>query len=48
MFIQPQVTLENGESLLLDEVIGANFAIIGWGCNPQWGSTPGRSLAGAR
>ncbi len=48
MFIQPQVTLESGESVLLDEVIGANFAIIGWGCNPQWGSTPGRSPAGAR
>ncbi len=30
MFIQPQVTLESGESVLLDEVIGANFAIIGW------------------
>ncbi len=40
MFIQPQVTLESGESVLLDDVIGANFAIIGWGCNPQWGSTP--------
>ncbi len=38
----------SGESVLLDDVIGANFAIIGWGCNPQWGSTPGRSLAGAR
>lgn len=42
MFIQPQVTLENGESLLLDEVIGANFAIIGWGCNPQWGLDAGQ------
>ena len=30
MFIQPKVTL-------LDEVIGARFAIIAWGCNPQWG-----------
>jgi len=37
MFIQPKVTLENGDVTLLDEVIGANFAIIGWGCNPQWG-----------
>ncbi|HDT5878891.1 TPA: bifunctional 3-(3-hydroxy-phenyl)propionate/3-hydroxycinnamic acid hydroxylase, partial [Klebsiella quasipneumoniae subsp. similipneumoniae] len=34
--------LENGESLLLDEVIGANFAIIGWGCNPQWGLDAGQ------
>ncbi len=42
MFIQPQVTLESGESVLLDEVIGANFAIIGWGCNPQWGLDAGQ------
>ncbi|STU98099.1 3-(3-hydroxyphenyl)propionate hydroxylase [Klebsiella pneumoniae] len=42
MFIQPQVTLESGESVLLDEVIGANFAIIGWGCNPQWGLNAGQ------
>ena len=31
MFIQPQVTLESGESVLPDEVTGANFAITGWG-----------------
>lgn len=37
MFIQPKVTRENGEVTLLDDVIGANFAIIGWGCNPLWG-----------
>lgn len=37
MFIQPKVTLENGQVTLLDEVIGANFAIIAWGCNPLWG-----------
>jgi 3-(3-hydroxy-phenyl)propionate hydroxylase len=37
MFIQPKVTRESGEVTLLDDVIGANFAIIGWGCNPQWG-----------
>lgn len=42
MFIQPQVTLESGESVLLDDVIGANFAIIGWGCNPQWGLDAGQ------
>ena len=37
MFIQPKVTLEGGQVTLLDEVIGANFAIIAWGCNPLWG-----------
>lgn len=37
MFIQPKVTAENGDVGLLDDVIGANFAIIGWGCNPLWG-----------
>ena len=37
MFIQPKVTLENGQVTLLDEVIGARFSIIAWGCNPQWG-----------
>ncbi|TRR32908.1 bifunctional 3-(3-hydroxy-phenyl)propionate/3-hydroxycinnamic acid hydroxylase, partial [Salmonella enterica subsp. enterica serovar Panama] len=28
--------------VLLDDVIGANFAIIGWGCNPQWGLNAGQ------
>lgn len=37
MFIQPKVTRESGEVTLLDDVIGAKFAIIGWGCNPLWG-----------
>ncbi|MBW9354218.1 bifunctional 3-(3-hydroxy-phenyl)propionate/3-hydroxycinnamic acid hydroxylase [Citrobacter sp. EC_71] len=37
MFIQPKVTLETGEVTLLDNVIGPNFAVIGWGCNPLWG-----------
>lgn len=37
MFIQPKVTLEGGQMTLLDEVIGANFAIIAWGSNPLWG-----------
>lgn len=36
MFIQPKVTLETGQVTLLDEVIGARFAIIAWGCNPRW------------
>ncbi len=48
MFIQPQVTLESGESVLLDDVIGANFAIIGWGCNPQWGLDAGQIALLAR
>ena len=42
MFIQPKVTLENGLVTLLDEVIGARFAIIAWGCNPQWGLNAGQ------
>lgn len=37
MFIQPKVTRESGEVTLLDNVIGPNFAVIGWGCNPLWG-----------
>lgn len=37
MFIQPQVKLESGETVLLDEVIGNDFAILAWGVNPKWG-----------
>ena len=37
MFIQPQVKLDSGESVLLDEVIANDFAIIAWGVNPKWG-----------
>lgn len=37
MFIQPKVELEDGRKVLLDEVIGANFAVISWGSNPKWG-----------
>jgi 3-(3-hydroxy-phenyl)propionate hydroxylase len=40
MFIQPRVLTEAGETVLLDEVIGENFAIIAWGCDPTWGLTP--------
>lgn len=40
MFIQPRVELEDGRRVLLDEVIGANFAVISWGSNPKWGLTP--------
>ena len=42
MFIQPKVTLESGTVTLLDEVIGANVAILAWGCNPQWGLNAGQ------
>lgn len=37
MFIQSKVTLENGDVTLFDNAIGANFAVIGWGCNLLWG-----------
>lgn len=37
MFIQPQVKLESGETVLLDEVIANDFAIIAWGVDPKWG-----------
>jgi 3-(3-hydroxy-phenyl)propionate hydroxylase len=37
MFIQPKVVTEAGETRLLDDVIGSNFAFIAWGNNPLWG-----------
>ena len=37
MFIQPKVLTDAGTTVLLDEVIGDNFAIIAWGCDPTWG-----------
>lgn len=37
MFIQPKVVTETGETRLLDDVIGSNFAFIAWGNDPQWG-----------
>lgn len=37
MFIQPQVQLENGQTVLLDEVISNDFAVIAWGVDPKWG-----------
>lgn len=39
MFIQPKVMTDAGETVLLDEMIGENFAIIAWGCDPTWGLT---------
>ena len=40
MFIQPKVLTDAGTTVLLDEVIGENFAIIAWGCDLTWGLTP--------
>ena len=40
MFIQPRVTTEEGKTVLLDEVIGLNFAVIAWGTDPTYGLTP--------
>lgn len=37
MFIQPRVETEDGQILLLDEVIGAQFAVIAWGTDPARG-----------
>ncbi|WJV63949.1 bifunctional 3-(3-hydroxy-phenyl)propionate/3-hydroxycinnamic acid hydroxylase [Pectobacteriaceae bacterium C52] len=37
MFIQPPVLLENGNRVLLDDVIGPRFAVLVWGSNPLWG-----------
>ncbi len=37
MFIQPKVVNEAGETRLLDDVIGSNFAFIAWGNDPLWG-----------
>jgi 3-(3-hydroxy-phenyl)propionate hydroxylase len=40
MFIQPKVLTDAGEEVLLDDVIGSNFAIIAWGSDPAWGLSP--------
>ncbi|WP_146540968.1 bifunctional 3-(3-hydroxy-phenyl)propionate/3-hydroxycinnamic acid hydroxylase [Pseudomonas bubulae] len=39
MFIQPKVLTDAGATVLLDQVIGENFAFIAWGCDPTWGLT---------
>lgn len=39
MFIQPKVLTEDGDTVLLDQLIGEKFAIIAWGCDPTWGMT---------
>src|SRR5690606_11250782 len=40
MFSQPQVELASAETVLLDEVIGKDCAIIAWGVDPKWGPSP--------
>jgi 3-(3-hydroxy-phenyl)propionate hydroxylase len=40
LFIQPRVLTEEGKEVLLDEVIGLNFAVIAWGTDPTYGLTP--------
>lgn len=40
MFIQPKVLTDAGQEVLLDDVIGSNFAIIAWGSDPTWGLSP--------
>ncbi len=42
MFIQPQVTLEQRRDACYSTTSSARFAIIGWGCNPQWGLDAGQ------
>lgn len=37
MFIQPRVSIEDGRTVLLDDVIGNRFAILAWGTDPMWG-----------
>lgn len=39
MFIQPKVLTEEGQEVLLDDVIGAGFAVMAWGVDPTWGLT---------
>ena len=40
MFIQPKVSTEDGKTLLLDDVIGLNFAVIAWSTDPTYGLSP--------
>ena len=44
MFIQPRVTTEAGETLLLDDAIGLNFAVLAWGTDPTFNMSA-RSIA---
>lgn len=40
MFIQPKMQDGSGQTQLLDQFIGTDFAVIAWGVNPTWGLTP--------
>jgi 3-(3-hydroxy-phenyl)propionate hydroxylase len=40
LFIQPQVLLSDGRKVLLDDVIGPNFAIVAWGTDPTHRMSP--------
>ncbi len=40
MFIQPQVTTDDGRTHKLDDVIGLRFAIMAWGTDPTYGMAP--------
>ena len=39
LFIQPRVRTTDGRLVLLDDVIGNDFAVIGWGADPAFGLT---------
>jgi len=39
LFIQPRVRTADGRLVLLDEVLGNDFAVIGWGTDPTFGLT---------
>ncbi|HEY9097050.1 MAG TPA: bifunctional 3-(3-hydroxy-phenyl)propionate/3-hydroxycinnamic acid hydroxylase, partial [Hydrogenophaga sp.] len=41
MFIQPTVELVSGEPQLLDNVLGAGFALLSWRCDPLADASPG-------
>ena len=40
MFIQPKMQDSAGQTQLLDQFIGTDFAVIAWGVNPTWGMMP--------
>jgi 3-(3-hydroxy-phenyl)propionate hydroxylase len=39
LFIQPRVRTADGRLVLLDDVLGNDFAVIGWGSDPTFGLT---------
>jgi 3-(3-hydroxy-phenyl)propionate hydroxylase len=40
LFIQPHVLLDDGRKVLLDEVTGANFAVVAWSTDPTRRMSP--------